>query len=233
MVSNFLIRFIFVWYAFSLRLEDNTAVLIRCSFILRYIPFSSRNIRLRSFFFSLAEMLRRWQWNFCMFGTINLEIIMLMHREVRVETEHLGNADAYRVGSCEYIRERNAYCLYFRLLARSPYLIAVSTVTRMMNQILTNSKSRRADRVTTIYQSTLTAFDAVSWIVTPRKDEGQMRWMRVQGVTHQKEIMRPEGLGIYKRESPLVNNKCNCIYVILASLACPFSGLFTNNHEFP
>ncbi|OXC70750.1 hypothetical protein AYX13_00732 [Cryptococcus neoformans] len=58
MVSNFLIRFVFVWY----------------------IPFSSRNIRLRSFFFSLAEMLRRWQWNF-----------------FRVETEHLGNADAYRV----------------------------------------------------------------------------------------------------------------------------------------
>ncbi|KIR29217.1 hypothetical protein I309_01804 [Cryptococcus deuterogattii LA55] len=58
MVSNFLIRFIFVWY----------------------IPFSSRNVRLRSFFFALAEMLRRWQWNF-----------------FRVETEHLGNADAYRV----------------------------------------------------------------------------------------------------------------------------------------
>ncbi|WVQ84502.1 hypothetical protein IAT38_006654 [Cryptococcus sp. DSM 104549] len=58
MVINFLIRFIFVWY----------------------IPQSQTNVRTRSFFFALAEMLRRWQWNF-----------------FRVETEHLGNADAYRV----------------------------------------------------------------------------------------------------------------------------------------
>ncbi|CAD6576022.1 MAG: hypothetical protein TREMPRED_001560 [Tremellales sp. Tagirdzhanova-0007] len=58
MVSNFLIRFIFLWY----------------------IPASARHTRLRSFFFASAEMLRRWQWNF-----------------FRVETEHLGNADAYRV----------------------------------------------------------------------------------------------------------------------------------------
>lgn len=78
---------------------------------LRYIPFSSRNVRLRSFFFALAEMLRRWQWNFCMFETINLETNMLTHLEVRVETEHLGNADAYRVGSWEYIQQINANCL--------------------------------------------------------------------------------------------------------------------------
>ncbi|KAK8853230.1 hypothetical protein IAR55_003932 [Kwoniella newhampshirensis] len=58
MVSNFLLRFIFVWY----------------------IPDSQSHVRLRSFLFALAEMLRRWQWNF-----------------FRVETEHLGNADAYRV----------------------------------------------------------------------------------------------------------------------------------------
>ncbi|WRT70222.1 uncharacterized protein IL334_007217 [Kwoniella shivajii] len=58
MVSNFLIRFVFLWY----------------------LPLSTQNVRLRSFIFALAEMLRRWQWNF-----------------FRVETEHLGNADAYRV----------------------------------------------------------------------------------------------------------------------------------------
>ncbi|ORY33360.1 EXS family-domain-containing protein [Naematelia encephala] len=57
-VTNILIRFVFIWY----------------------IPASARHTRLRSFFFALAEMLRRWQWNF-----------------FRVETEHLGNADAYRV----------------------------------------------------------------------------------------------------------------------------------------
>ncbi|WWD03630.1 hypothetical protein V865_001685 [Kwoniella europaea PYCC6329] len=58
MISNVFIRFVFIWY----------------------LPLSTRNVRLRSFFFALAEMLRRWQWNF-----------------FRVETEHLGNADAYRV----------------------------------------------------------------------------------------------------------------------------------------
>ncbi|WWD19646.1 hypothetical protein CI109_104108 [Kwoniella shandongensis] len=45
-----------------------------------YIPNSQSHVRTRSFFFAFAEMLRRWQWNF-----------------FRVETEHLGNADAYRV----------------------------------------------------------------------------------------------------------------------------------------
>ncbi|WWC72020.1 uncharacterized protein I206_105979 [Kwoniella pini CBS 10737] len=58
MFTNVLIRFVFIWY----------------------IPLSTSNVRLRSFMFALAEMLRRWQWNF-----------------FRVETEHLGNADAYRV----------------------------------------------------------------------------------------------------------------------------------------
>ncbi|WVQ74177.1 hypothetical protein IAR50_003771 [Cryptococcus sp. DSM 104548] len=58
MVINVLIRFIFLWY----------------------IPASTRHPRTRSFVFAVAEMMRRWQWNF-----------------FRVETEHLGNADAYRV----------------------------------------------------------------------------------------------------------------------------------------
>jgi hypothetical protein len=30
-----------------------------------YIPQKGSHIRLRSFFFASAEMLRRWQWNFC------------------------------------------------------------------------------------------------------------------------------------------------------------------------
>ncbi|KAK1922100.1 EXS-domain-containing protein [Papiliotrema laurentii] len=58
MASNVLIRFIWVWY----------------------IPDAKQYPNSRSFYFALAEMLRRWQWNF-----------------FRVETEHLGNADAYRV----------------------------------------------------------------------------------------------------------------------------------------
>lgn len=58
MVSNVLIRFIWVWY----------------------LPDHARLTKLRSWVFAMCEMLRRWQWNF-----------------FRVETEHLGNADAYRV----------------------------------------------------------------------------------------------------------------------------------------
>ncbi|KAK4685855.1 hypothetical protein P7C73_g4278, partial [Tremellales sp. Uapishka_1] len=56
-----------------------TNVFIRFIFIW-YIPYSTRIVKTRSFIFALLEMLRRWQWNF-----------------FRVETEHLGNADAYRV----------------------------------------------------------------------------------------------------------------------------------------
>ncbi|WOO82310.1 Xenotropic and polytropic retrovirus receptor 1 [Vanrija pseudolonga] len=58
MVTNIIVRFIWVWY----------------------IPNTVIHPRLRSWMFALFEMLRRWQWNF-----------------FRVETEHLGNADAYRV----------------------------------------------------------------------------------------------------------------------------------------
>lgn len=44
--------------------------------------------------FALFEMLRRWQWNFC---ESPLARSVLTPTPVRVETEHLGNADAYRV----------------------------------------------------------------------------------------------------------------------------------------
>jgi hypothetical protein len=43
MVTNVLIRFIWVWY----------------------IPHHAEYTKLRSFAFAMAEMMRRWQWNFC------------------------------------------------------------------------------------------------------------------------------------------------------------------------
>jgi hypothetical protein len=58
MVLNVIVRFVWVWY----------------------IPNSTSDVRLKSFIFALAEMLRRWQWNF-----------------FRVETEQVGNTDQYRV----------------------------------------------------------------------------------------------------------------------------------------
>lgn len=45
MVSNVIIRFIWVWY----------------------IPDLKKYSRLRAFIFAVFEMLRRWQWNFCKF----------------------------------------------------------------------------------------------------------------------------------------------------------------------
>jgi len=42
MVSNVIVRFIWVWY----------------------IPKSTKDVPLKSFIFATMEMLRRWQWNF-------------------------------------------------------------------------------------------------------------------------------------------------------------------------
>lgn len=58
MVINVIIRFIWVWY----------------------IPQSSVRVRVRSFFFALLELLRRFLW-----------------AALRVETEQVGNTDQYRV----------------------------------------------------------------------------------------------------------------------------------------
>ncbi|KAF9458973.1 EXS-domain-containing protein [Collybia nuda] len=56
-----------------------TNILIRFIWIL-YIPHHEPNIYLRTFIAGMLEMLRRWQWNF-----------------YRLENEHLGNMDQYRV----------------------------------------------------------------------------------------------------------------------------------------
>ncbi|KAF9482764.1 EXS-domain-containing protein [Pholiota conissans] len=54
-------------------------ILIRFIWII-YIPTAGPSMMLRSFIAGLLEMLRRWQWNF-----------------IRLENEHLGNMDQYRV----------------------------------------------------------------------------------------------------------------------------------------
>lgn len=43
MVYNVVIRFVWIWY----------------------LPYAGRYTRIRSFGFAMAEMLRRWIWNFC------------------------------------------------------------------------------------------------------------------------------------------------------------------------
>ncbi|KAF9010010.1 EXS family-domain-containing protein, partial [Cyathus striatus] len=54
-------------------------VLLRFMWVI-YIPQGGPNIQLRTFIAAVFEMLRRWQWNF-----------------YRLENEHLGNMDQYRV----------------------------------------------------------------------------------------------------------------------------------------
>ncbi|KAH8113948.1 EXS family-domain-containing protein [Phellopilus nigrolimitatus] len=56
-----------------------TNILIRFIWVL-YIPGGNSDFQLRTFIVSMFEMLRRWQWNF-----------------FRLENEHIGNTDQYRV----------------------------------------------------------------------------------------------------------------------------------------
>ncbi|KAJ6627864.1 EXS family-domain-containing protein [Mycena sp. CBHHK59/15] len=64
-------------YLYYLAILSNT--LIRFIWVI-YIPTRGPDITLRTFIVASFEMLRRWQWNF-----------------YRVENEHLGNVDQYRV----------------------------------------------------------------------------------------------------------------------------------------
>ncbi|KAJ7108541.1 EXS family-domain-containing protein [Mycena epipterygia] len=63
------------WYYFAMV----TNTLIRFLWIL-YIPKKGPDVMLRSFIVGVLEIVRRWQWNF-----------------YRLENEHLGNVDQYRV----------------------------------------------------------------------------------------------------------------------------------------
>ncbi|EGO29715.1 hypothetical protein SERLADRAFT_457875, partial [Serpula lacrymans var. lacrymans S7.9] len=56
-----------------------TNVVIRFIWVI-YIPSGGINLTARTFIAAMLEMLRRWQWNF-----------------FRLENEHLGNMDQYRV----------------------------------------------------------------------------------------------------------------------------------------
>jgi hypothetical protein len=61
------------------KISQISNVLIRFIWVL-YIPLRGPNITLRTFIGAILEMLRRWQWNI-----------------YRLENEHLGNMDQYRV----------------------------------------------------------------------------------------------------------------------------------------
>lgn len=52
---------------------------------------------MRTFIVAILEMLRRWQWNFCERPFFSFGKHDLTSFPVRLENEHLGNMDQYRV----------------------------------------------------------------------------------------------------------------------------------------
>lgn len=65
------------WYLYYVAIVTN--IYIRFAWTIYFYPGSSTQV-FRGYLVGLLEMLRRWQWNF-----------------LRVENEHLGNSDSYRV----------------------------------------------------------------------------------------------------------------------------------------
>lgn len=66
-----------------------------------YIPVSNSSFQLTTFIVAMLEMLRRWQWNFCtsvIYSSSHFtnQTCTNLHT-VRLENEHLGNTDQYRV----------------------------------------------------------------------------------------------------------------------------------------
>lgn len=79
-------------------LNQISNILIRFIWVI-YIPSSSAsNMYLRFFIAGFLEMLRRWQWNFSeFFHSSACFLISILAFVVRLENEHLGNMDQYRV----------------------------------------------------------------------------------------------------------------------------------------
>lgn len=63
-----------------------------------YIPQHGPDSKIRSFIVAFLEMLRRWQWNLREFTpTLQYFVCVLMQSLVRLENEHIGNIDQYRI----------------------------------------------------------------------------------------------------------------------------------------
>ena len=75
-----------------------TNLAIRFTWIL-YIPTSGPSLTVRAWLIAMVEIFRRWQWNFC----LNIFLIACVLcadpcvTAVRLESEHLGNMDQYRI----------------------------------------------------------------------------------------------------------------------------------------
>lgn len=64
MITNVAIRFVWIWYLPVRHVHANT----------------------RSFIFAIAEMLRRWQWNFCEWARLQNVLLCSHQSESRLNT---------------------------------------------------------------------------------------------------------------------------------------------------
>ncbi|KAJ7276062.1 hypothetical protein B0H12DRAFT_1065762 [Mycena haematopus] len=78
-VQSFYTTYALIWLYYVAIVRAATNTLIRYLWVF-YIPINGPDFMLRSFILGLLEIGRRWQWNF-----------------YRLENEHLGNVDQYRV----------------------------------------------------------------------------------------------------------------------------------------
>ena len=63
-----------------------------------YIPQQGPDSKIRSFIIAFLEMLRRWQWNLREFTPTLLYFVCILRPSlVRLENEHIGNIDQYRI----------------------------------------------------------------------------------------------------------------------------------------
>lgn len=62
-----------------------------------YIPTNGPGMSLRTFIAAMLEILRRWQWNFCKLDVLYSSIVRAERYADRLENEHLGNVDQYRI----------------------------------------------------------------------------------------------------------------------------------------
>lgn len=117
-----------IWPMYYLAMATN--LLIRFAWVI-YLFGGPASVPLRAFLVALLEMLRRWQWNF-----------------IRLENEHLGNADSYKIlRDCTYTPLTQYHCpIQFPRSLWSQWTWTKTTMARRMDSICVLSVCARTIR---------------------------------------------------------------------------------------
>jgi len=92
-----LVALLFFFLYFIIHLVQVSNTVLRFLWVI-YMPEGGPSVLVRTFMVAFLEMLRKWQWNFCkLFHTATCSCFGILKTAVRVENEHLGNMDQYRV----------------------------------------------------------------------------------------------------------------------------------------